>query len=460
MHTYTHIWKAGLLLSCSFLSVAASAAPAFDASVLKGAQPFAQDFTLTAYYSPLPNQCCYVMGSYEADVKMNGNGTHGADGTPVYPGMLAGPPSYPFGTRIVLPGLGIATVHDRGGAIQLQDKSHRLDVWVGTGEEGLARALAFGVKHIRGTVYPVAAKQPAESLGVDALPSPLTMLRPYMTGDVTLLDLQPKLGEKSVGVEMLQQKLKDLGYFPAAVTGSFGPATRDALQQFYKDAGLEDSADAVSETGAAYLIAWKDRSVSAAVPMAVDRTSAPADIASLQRTLRYLGFYHGRTSGAYDDTLFKAILDFQKQKSLVGDASSPGAGRVGPKTRREMLLLWQRKLVAGKARTLLAFHRIDTQLAMADKDILSTFGKGAKGPQVTALQNFLAARGYLKDKPNGNFGTATEKALAAYQLAAHVITKASDKGAGTLGPATLAQIRRDRRDDAYRLVRAQGWQAI
>lgn len=53
-------------------------------------------FVVTAYYSPLPNQSRYLRGSYEADIRLNGNGTHGASGKPVYVGMLAAPKHYEF----------------------------------------------------------------------------------------------------------------------------------------------------------------------------------------------------------------------------------------------------------------------------------------------------------------------------------------------------------------------------
>lgn len=33
-------------------------------------------FVVTAYYSPIPNQEKYLRGSYEADIRLNGNGTH------------------------------------------------------------------------------------------------------------------------------------------------------------------------------------------------------------------------------------------------------------------------------------------------------------------------------------------------------------------------------------------------
>jgi hypothetical protein len=76
-----------------------------------------KSFIVTAYYSPLPNQSRYLRGSYEGDIRLNGNGTNGASGKPVYPGMLAAPKSYSFGTVIHLEGLGTGTVDDRGGAI-------------------------------------------------------------------------------------------------------------------------------------------------------------------------------------------------------------------------------------------------------------------------------------------------------------------------------------------------------
>jgi hypothetical protein len=59
-------------------------------------------FIVTAYYSPLPNQSFYLKGSYEADIRLNGNGTHGASGKEVYPGMIAAPKTYAFGTQVYL----------------------------------------------------------------------------------------------------------------------------------------------------------------------------------------------------------------------------------------------------------------------------------------------------------------------------------------------------------------------
>lgn len=112
-----------------------------------------RQFLVTAYYSPKPDQSFYIRGSYDADVKLNGKGTHGADGTEVYVGMIAAPQTYPFGTRISIPGLGVGEVHDRGGAIQPGADFDRIDVWMGYGQEGLSRALNWGSRYVEGEVY-------------------------------------------------------------------------------------------------------------------------------------------------------------------------------------------------------------------------------------------------------------------------------------------------------------------
>jgi hypothetical protein len=65
--------------------------------------PTTRTFVITAYYSPLVGQSSYLMGSYEADIKLNGNGTHGASGKKVFPGMIAAPKSYTFGQYIDIP---------------------------------------------------------------------------------------------------------------------------------------------------------------------------------------------------------------------------------------------------------------------------------------------------------------------------------------------------------------------
>ncbi len=423
--------------------------------------PFEQDLVITAYYSPLPDQCCYVKGSFEDDVILNGEGHHGADGTAVYPGMVAAPPRYPFGTRIVVPGIGTVTVHDRGGAIQEQQKSHRLDVWAGVGEEGLARALAFGVKRVRATVYPPGTTQPAEEIALDALPAPLQILQPYAIGGSVLARLRATFGSQSLSALLVQKFLVEMGYMNEKATGYFGQATRSALAALYRDLGLEESPDAVTERSAAFLEALRrQQGAKEPLPAIVDATSPRSHIAEVQRTMRFLDLYRGRTSGHYDDTLFRAIANFQKSAGLIADDSSPGAGRIGPKTRMLLASAWKRRMVSQKAEHILMVAEIE-RIAAKRMGITAFFGFGQKGDQVKVLQRLLASAGLLPaDQVTGLFGPMTQKALVAFQMNAGIITSASDDGAGYVGPATLARVRTGMRDHLYRLVRAQGWDAL
>lgn len=464
MHTHitrtTSIFVALSMLVSSVPSVIAQEGPTVAEKMAAG-EPYEQEFVLTAYYSPLPDQCCYIKGSLEADKILNGQGTNGADGTEVYPGMIAAPPSYLFGTRIVLPGLGTMTVHDRGGAIQEWDDSHRIDVWAGAGEEGLARALAFGVQRIRGTVYPPASEKPAESFDLAALPAPLERIRPYAVSDTGVIVMLPAVGEKSVAVKLLQEQLKNAGYMQD-VTGLFGPVTREALAAFYGDMGLADAPDSLTENGSVYLQAMAERKdAKAPVAAEVDSKSSPQAIAQAKRTLRFLGHFDGRTNGTFDQALFDGILAFQQSEKLVGDAMSPGAGRIGPKTRARIVAQWTRKLVSQRAEHILLVRKVDKLMAERG-DILTAFmGKGARSDSVKQLQSELVKKGFLKkDQVTGLFGDATEKALVAFQIAEDIIKTGTDQGAGYAGPATLRTLREAKREELIRIVRAEGWDAI
>ena len=57
----------------------------------------------------------------------------GVDVNDFYGLLIAAPPEYSFGTVMDIPGYGIATVQDRGGAIQ----GNRLDVYFSTHQEAL-----------------------------------------------------------------------------------------------------------------------------------------------------------------------------------------------------------------------------------------------------------------------------------------------------------------------------------
>lgn len=421
---------------------------------------YEQEFILTAYYSPLPGQCCYIRGSEQADKLLNGEGIRGADGTGVYPGMLAGPPTYKFGTRIVLPGLGTMTVHDRGGAIQEWSEAHRLDVWAGYGEEGLARALAFGVQHIRGTVYPLGTAQPAEVFDLAGLPAPFERIEPFFVAKNDLVDLAIRRGDKSLSVKIVQQALKQGGWFSAETSGMFGQETENAVTAFQRAYGLQ--ADGVFTTlTAAYLQASQSLSDASSPVALITKDSPPSQIQAAQRLLRYLGYYRGRTDGNLSEPLVGAIVKYQQDQKLVADASSPGAGTIGPLTRGKLIEAWRKRVVATKAKKILAIKKVESLLAARGLLVNAFLELGHSGPSVEALQRILVQGGYFPaEKMNGTYGPLTRESVLRYQLAHGLIKNQNDPGAGTIGPLTLKQMRQQIVQNGYLQVKAKGWQSL
>ncbi len=428
-----------------------------------GSEPYEQEFILTAYYSPLPNQCCYVKGGEKADKILNGEGHTAADGTGVYPGMIAAPSTYPFGTIVNLPGIGTFKVHDRGGAInELPNGAHRLDVWAGHGEEGLARALAFGLQRVKGTVYPNGTEKPQVQIDLATLPSPIDELHTYFVERNNLLALNPKEGDRGLSVYLLQDHLREMGYLRRQPTGYFGQETRRAFSAFLRDYELNAPEDQLSETSAAYVLGARKR-LGAREPIGryIDDDAAPQSVIDAQRTLRFLGYYRGRTNGQYDEGTKQAIFAFQKENGLVGDWESNGAGRIGPLTSKALLATWNRKIVASHAGNFIDLHTIDTELAQKGTRIEQFLGDGYYGTQVRLLQSQLAALGFFDaTKINGSYGPLTQEAVTKYQFDRGIITSFDDTGAGYVGPSTLYNLRKDQRSIIYKQVRAQGWKAI
>ena len=199
--------------------------------------PYKDIFKITAYYSPLEGQERYVTGSYAGDIRLNGSGVRSADGTPVYPGMIAAPKTYPFGMKMRIPGIGTVAVHDRGGAIVTagnRNQSYdRLDVWMGYGDIGLSRALNWGARIVDVTVF-----------GIDNNIEPSVYLEGFSEAEkfVRSVIASPKTfthdiwyGTTGKDVEKLQEFLKNLGYFNDPINGFFGESTQQAVLEFQID---------------------------------------------------------------------------------------------------------------------------------------------------------------------------------------------------------------------------------
>lgn len=410
-------------------------------------KPRTQQFVVTAYYSPLPNQCCYFRGNYEEEIAFNGRGIAGADGTLVYPGMIAGPDTYAFGTVIDLPGVGVGTIHDRGGRIiEWGDDIHRIDIWMGHGEEGLARALEWGVRNVKGTVYPLGSENvPAEKMVLEHFNADSKILASLPKSDPVDLVRMAEFGDRAYSVRILQANLKDLGYFTENPTGQFGPVTQDALRRFQSEYGIPGDGTSVTiETAAALTAALgiTDKNLPE-LSQGLDKGASGSDVRQAQKLLRYLGYYRGRTDGIFDQNLKESVTAFQIARGIVPAATDQFAGRIGPATRAAILKEWKVKVVESKAKSLA--RKIDLADKVKSEDLPKKFlSKGDRGKEVRLLQSFLIDAGYLDDAgATGTFAGRTLAALTQYQLDKGIVPSVEAKGAGVFGPATRIVISQD-----------------
>jgi 3D (Asp-Asp-Asp) domain-containing protein len=123
-----------------------------------------REMVVTAYYGPLPGQRRYATGSYEGDITLNGEGVmtsgrkdlkkHFKESPQI--GIVAADTNFlAYGTRIFVPGYGLAEVWDTGSAIT----QSRLDVFFGWGEQGLEKACQWGRQCLKVVVLKKCARK-------------------------------------------------------------------------------------------------------------------------------------------------------------------------------------------------------------------------------------------------------------------------------------------------------------
>lgn len=404
-------------------------------AVVPPAGPRIQYFDITAYYSPQPDQQYYVTGSYESDIALNGSGVHGADGTPVYPGMVAAPSTYAFGTKMYIKGIGTVAVHDRGGAIvgagnKLQ--YDRLDIWMGYGDSGLQRALGWGRRVIEVTIYGVdpSIKEEVSFAGVIPAEIPVrkNMKPPMFPQDVWYL---------SHGAEVvkLQKTLESLGYFTSAVNGFYGEETKDAVYRFQKDNNLFASTDELGagHTGPATRLnlekAFIERKKSRIPVTQFGRGNQGDDVRKLQEILKSLG-YDIKITSVFDDQTETALYQFQLDQHIVKSKKESGAGYFGPRT------------IVALEKQYMASIINNTAITVVDVPgyLVQDLSLNESGEAVRQLQRELQKLNFLKIEPTGLYGSVTAHAVYKFQQSQGLVASINDVGAQVFGPDTRARL--------------------
>lgn len=389
-------------------------------------------FDITAYYSPLPDQQRYVTGSYESDIRLNGSGVHGADGTPVYPGMVAAPRIYPFGTKMKIPGVGTVAVHDRGGAIVASnspDAHDRLDIWMGYGDKGLSRALGWGRRIVPVTMYGIDPSV-KESVYLEGYSEVESIVR-HVVSTPSLFPEDVWYESNGNDVVKLQRMLQSMGY-TTPIDGFYGDDTRKAVMTFQRDRGLiRDETDlGAGHTGFQTRIAL-DKALVERKKELLPRSSSlgsgvqGVDVRRLQEMLKMLG-YSIRVTGVFDAQTADAVYQFQYDNKLVTSTHDFGAGHFGPKTSQSL----SRAYVASLNST------ASVSLAAVPNYLVASLRPGENGAHVRRLQEELVRLNFMRIAPTGTYGDVTQHAVLKFQQAHGIVGGAGASDAGVFTDAT------------------------
>lgn len=392
---------------------------------------------ITAYYSPLPNQERYVTGSYESDIRLNGRGTNGADGTPVYPGMVAAPKTYAFGTKLMIPGVGTVAVHDRGGAIVSSEQNgrhDRLDIWMGYGDKGLRRALGWGRRTVKVTIYgvdPSIIENISLSDYDDSERVAATAARASFQKETVVAPVKPPMFPEDVwymssgeSVVKVQQALSVLDYYKGAIDGFYGEETKEAVYAFQKANNLFDSG---AELGAGHTGPATRSSLEKAVherrktrlPVRqAGRGDQGEDILKLQSILRSLG-YDVAITGNFDEQTQAALLQFQKEQRVIKSDNERGAGYFGQRTKAALESKYMASI--GDSRTVV--------IVDVPSYLVQDLAPNSSGVAVRQLQQELMRLNYLRVDPTGFYGPATAHAVFKFKQSQGLAAIETDTGA-------------------------------
>jgi len=176
----------------------------------------------------------------------------------------------------------------------------------------------------------------------------------------------------------------------------------------------------------------------------LDIDSSGADVLALQKQLNKMGFFDHNPTGYYGKLTQDAVFQYQVFKEIVSDRNFPGAGRVGPGTRKRLNLLnkslellRKNKREANKKNPPIEHYR-----KMLDDFYNQTLAYGDVNYNVYILQQKLDKLGHFNwPRFTYQFGDATKTALIDFQIKHGIIKSSSDFGAGVFGPTTRNKIK-------------------
>ena len=177
------------------------------------------------------------------------------------------------------------------------------------------------------TATPTPTPTPTTTGTGEATPTPTPTPSPTPTPTIAPPSIITELkhGTRSNDVTLMQQRLKQLGYFSGDATGYYGSVTADAVKQYQIAAGFAvDGRTATTEMlislYSASAPAYGSSSAVAAPAVYTELKygmSGNAAVTLMQNRLKALGYFTGNATGNYYSETAKAVAAFQQAAGLT-----------------------------------------------------------------------------------------------------------------------------------------------
>lgn len=219
-------------------------------------------------------------------------------------------------------------------------------------------------------------------------------------------------GDTGKDVSVLQDALRELGFYTQAANETYDAATISAMKAFQKENNIRQDGIASPEVqklifeGKPLNAKGKKTTVMTLPNHTVSELRSGQkgeQVTDLQQRLNKLGLYTGQITGTYDTATVNAVKKFQEAHKLTQD------GVAGEKTLRLLYLLTDTSSNASPTST-----PVPAATALTADNVI-VLRKGTKGTEVTRLQNRLKALGFYTGDSDGTYSDAVVAAVKEFQ---------------------------------------------
>ncbi len=222
-------------------------------------------------------------------------------------------------------------------------------------------------------------------------------------------------GNMGDAVTKLQERLKELGYFAGAVSGTCTSQTIAAVKAFQKKHGLTADGLAGSVTQAKLYSDDALASNATATPTPAPIPTPPGETVrqgdegqaakTVQQRLKDLGYLSGTVDGKFGTLSVQALIAFQKRHGLTQDGVAGSATQA---------VLFSSAALSASAEATATPTPTATPLT---PDNVIVMQRGTRGQEVLKLQQRLTELGYYTAKMDSDYEAADIAAVKAFQKA-------------------------------------------